>query len=316
MGKEIVRPDIAGLMGAYGAALIARENYVEGTESSVITPDDIATFNVTISHVRCGKCENNCLMTINKFSDGSKFFTGNRCERGEEKAAEEVNQLPNLYQYKLERLFKYKPLTEEESRRGVVGIPRVLNMYENYPFWFTMFTKLGFSVKLSPVSSKDMYEKGMETISSDTACYPAKLVHGHIKWLVDHGAKWIFYPSINYERAEDKDAPNHYNCPIVATYPEVIAGNMDDIFQDNEVIFTHPFLPYDNDDFLVRELYKVLERTGVTRTELAEAVKAARAEDKKVKDDIKKAGEYALKYAREHGKKSGGTGRKTVSSGS
>ena len=304
LGKEIVRPDIAGLMGAYGAALIARENYVEGTESSVITPDDIATFNVTISHVRCGKCENNCLMTINKFSDGSKFFTGNRCERGEGKAAEEVNQLPNLYQYKLERLFKYKPLTEEESRRGVVGIPRVLNMYENYPFWFTMFTKLGFSVKLSPVSSKDMYEKGMETISSDTACYPAKLVHGHIKWLVDHGAKWIFYPSINYERAEDKDAPNHYNCPIVATYPEVIAGNMDDIFQDNEVIFTHPFLPYDNDDFLVRELYKVLERTGVTRTELAEAVKAARAEDKKVKDDIKKAGEYALKYAREHGKKS------------
>ena len=164
-------------------------------------------------------------------------------------------------------------------------------MYENYPFWFVLFTRLGFSVMLSPTSSKDMYEKGMETISSDTACYPAKLVHGHIKWLVDHGAKWIFYPSINYERVEDDSAPNHYNCPIVATYPEVIAGNMDDIFEENGVTFSHPFLPYDNDEYLARELYKVLRRTGVGRLELIEAIKMARAEDKRVKDDIKKQGE-------------------------
>lgn len=303
MGKDIVRPDIAGLMGAYGAALIARENYVKDTVSSVITPDDIATFHVKTSHVRCRGCENNCMMTINQFNDGTRFFTGNRCERGEGKPDIEDNKLPNLYEYKLKRLFRYKPLTVEQSKRGIIGIPRVLNMYENYPFWFILFTRLGFSVMLSPFSSKTMYEKGMETISSDTACYPAKLVHGHIKWLVEHGAKWIFYPSINYERIEDDTAPNHYNCPIVATYPEVIAGNMDDIFEENGVTFSHPFLPYDNDEHLARELYKVLQRTGVGRLELEDAIRMARAEDKRVKDDIKKQGEYSLKYARDHKKK-------------
>ncbi len=303
MGKEIVRPDVAGLMGAYGAALIARENYVEDTVSSIITPAEMAEFHVKTSHVRCKGCENNCLMTVNRFNDGTKFFTGNRCERGEGKPVGSANKMPNLYEYKLERLFRYKPLTVEESKRGVVGIPRVLNMYENYPFWFILFTRLGFSVMLSPTSNKEMYERGMETISSDTACYPAKLVHGHIKWLVEHGAKWIFYPSINYERIEDESAPNHYNCPIVATYPEVIAGNMDDVFEENGVIFTHPFLPYDNDDFLADELFKVLRRTGVGRLEIQDAIKMARAEDRRFKGDIKKAGEAALRYARKNKKK-------------
>lgn len=304
MGKEIVRPDIAGLMGAYGAALIAREHYVEDTVSSLIGPDEILSFHVKTSHIRCKGCENNCLMTVNQFNNGMKYFTGNRCEKGEGKASDSSQKLPNLYEYKFERLFKYyKPLTVEQSKRGIVGIPRVLNMYENYPFWFVLFTRLGFSVMLSPVSSKDLYEKGMETISSDTACYPAKLVHGHIKWLAEHGASWIFYPSINYERAEDEQAPNHYNCPIVATYPEVIAGNMDDVFKEYNVTFSHPFLPYDNDAFLLRELYKVFRRTGVGRLELEEAIKMARAEDRRFKGDIKKQGEAALRYAREHKKK-------------
>ena len=303
MGKDIVRPDISGLMGAYGAALIARENYVRDTVSSVITPDEMSSFQVKTRHVRCGKCENNCMMTINQFNDGSRFFTGNRCERGEGKPEGSYNQLPNLYEYKFKRLFKYRPLTVEESKRGEIGIPRVLNMYENYPFWFILFTRLGFSVVLSPPSTKEMYERGMETISSDTACYPAKLVHGHIKWLVERGVKWIFYPSINYERMEDSTAPNHYNCPIVATYPEVIAGNMDDIFEENNVTFSHPFLPYDNDEKLARELYKLLKRTGVSRAELEDAINMARAEDKRVRDDIKKHGEYYLKYARDHKKK-------------
>ncbi|NLD20291.1 MAG: 2-hydroxyacyl-CoA dehydratase [Clostridiales bacterium] len=303
MGKEIVRPDIAGLMGAYGAALIAQKHYVQDTVSSVITEKELTEFNVKTSHIRCNKCENNCLITVNRFNDGSKFFTGNRCERGEGKPLGSSSKLPNLFEYKLERLFRYTPLTIEESKRGVVGIPRVLNMYENYPFWFVLFTRLGFSVLLSPPSNKDMYEKGMETISSDTACYPAKLVHGHIKWLVDNGASWIFYPSINYERVEDETAPNHYNCPIVATYPEVIAGNMDDIFEENGVTFSHPFLPYDKDEKLSRELFKVLRRTGVGRLELEDAIKMARAEDKRVRDDTKKRGEYSLKYARDHKKK-------------
>lgn len=299
IGKNVVRPDISGIMGAYGAAIIARENYVEDTESSILKPEDMDSFTVENTHTRCKGCENSCLLTINRFNDGSRFITGNRCEKGEGKSSEE-NEIPNLYEYKFKRLFDYKPLSEMDSARGTIGIPRVLNMYENYPFWFTFFTKLGFRVQLSPPSSKELYEGGMETISSDTACYPAKLVHGHVKWLVDRGVKWIFYPSINYERIEDPTAPNHYNCPIVATYPEVIAGNMDDIFEENDVIFSHPFLPYDDDEALVRELYRVLSRTGVTRSQVEHAVKSGRTEMKHFKDDIKKKGEYSLKYAREH----------------
>ena len=302
MGKNVVRPDIAGIMGAYGAALIARENYVEDTVSSILGPDELDSFTIENSHARCGKCENNCLLTINKFSDGSRFITGNRCERGEGKEKNE-NSNPNLYEYKFKRLFDYEPLSEEASLRGTVGIPRVLNMYENYPFWFTFFTKLGFRVLLSPQSSKALYESGMETISSDTACYPAKLVHGHIKWLVDQGCKWIFYPSINYERVEDDTAPNHYNCPIVATYPEVIGNNMDDVFEEEGVRFSHPFLPYDDDDRLAREVFKTLKNTGVTMSDVKEAVKAGRAEDRKFHGEVRKAGEYALQYARRNGKR-------------
>lgn len=303
LGKDVVRPDISGIMGAYGAAIISKDQYVEGTESSIMGPEEMDGFTLQNTHTRCKGCENSCLLTINVFNDGSRFITGNRCEKGEGKSKSE-NSLPNLYEYKFDRLFNhYKPLTEPESKRGTVGIPRVLNMYENYPFWFTFFTKLGFHVQLSPASSKELYESGMDTISSDTACYPAKLVHGHIKWLVEHGARWIFYPSINYERIEDETAPNHYNCPIVATYPEVIAGNMDDIFEKYGVNFYHPFLPYDNDEFLTRELISLMKPTGASAEEVSDAVKAARAEDKRFKDDMKKQGEQALRYAREHNKK-------------
>ncbi len=303
LGKDVVRPDISGIMGAYGAAIISREQYVEGTASDIIDLEEMEHFSYKNTHTSCSGCENNCLLTINLFNDGSRFITGNRCEKGEGKE-KGSNNLPNLYDYKFDRLFNhYKPLTEDESLRGTIGIPRVLNMYENYPLWFTFFTKLGFRVLLSPASSKEMYESGMDTISSDTACYPAKLVHGHIKWLVEHGVTRIFYPSINYERIEDPTAPNHYNCPIVATYPEVIAGNMDDVFAKYGVKFVHPFLPYDNDEFLTRELVKLMEPTGATFNEISAAVKAARAEDKKFKDDMKKHGEQAIRYAREHGKK-------------
>ena len=306
LGKEIVRPDIAGLMGAYGAALIARKQTREGDVSSLLKLEDLDAFSVETSHVRCGRCENHCLMTINKFNDGTRFFTGNRCERGEGKVKAADHELPNLYEYKLKRLFGYESLSNDKAARGTVGIPRVLNMYENYPFWHTFFTKLGFRVVLSPKSSKELYEGGMETISSDTACYPAKLVHGHVKWLAaQEDVDWIFYPSINYERQEDSNSPNHYNCPIVATYPEVIAGNMDDIFQENKVTFSHPFLPYDNDAQLERELYKMLlEARGITRDEIREAIKVARAEDSSFKADVHQKGKEALAYARTHGKKS------------
>ena len=302
IGKHVVRPDIAGLMGAYGCALIAKENYIRGTQSSILSKEELNNFEVKHTNGRCHRCENQCILTINRFSDGSNFVTGNRCEKGAG-GQMHANKLPNLYEYKLNRLFRYKPLSDFDAERGTVAIPRVLNMYEDYPFWFTFFTELKFRVELSPSSSKTMYNSGLETISSDTACYPAKLVHGHIKWLVDHGHKFIFYPSLNYERSEDLGAPNHYNCPIVATYPEVIANNMDDLFEENMVRFLHPFLPYDNDMRLVKELSDVFLPYHIGYSEIRRAVLMARREQDHFKSDVQKAGTYALKYARDHGKK-------------
>ena len=302
IGRDVVRPDIAGLMGAYGCSLIAKENYIEDSESSILTREQLNDFKVEHSNGRCNGCENRCILTINKFADGSRFITGNRCEKGAG-GADHAKTLPNLYAYKYKRLFDYKPLSDFDAVRGTVGIPRVLNMYENFPFWFTLFTSLKFRVELSPPSSKVIYEKGMDTISSDTACYPAKLVHGHIKALVDNGVKWIFYPCLNFERKEDPTAPNHYNCPIVATYPEVIANNMDDIFAENDVKFSHPFLPYDNDLRLAEMLTKEFASMHIPKDEIVAAVSKARKEQKKYKIDVRKQGENALKFAKTHRKK-------------
>ena len=302
IGREVVRPDIAGLMGAYGCALIAKDNYIDDSESSILTREQLDDFSVQHSNGRCKGCENRCILTINRFADGSRFITGNRCEKGAG-GADHENKLPNLYEYKFKRLFGYKPLSEFDAVRGTVGIPRVLNMYEDYPFWFTLFTSLKFRVELSPPSSKLMYEKGMDTISSDTACYPAKLVHGHIKSLVENGVKWIFYPCLNFERKEDVNAPNHYNCPVVATYPEVIANNMDDVFEENDVRFSHPFLPYDNDLRLAEMLTKEFAPMHISKDEIIEAVSKARKEQKKYKNDVRKQGENALRFAQKHNKK-------------
>ncbi len=214
-GREAVRPDISGLMGAFGCALIAKERYIEGEKSTLLPRDGINKFEMTASFRRCGKCGNNCLLTVNKFSTDEEFISGNRCERGLGIEKSKESKLPNLFDYKYKRTFGYKPLKEEEAKRGVIGIPRVLNMYENYPFWFTLLTNLGFSVKLSAPSSKKIYELGIETIPSESACYPAKLAHGHIMNLINRGIKNIFYPCISYEKKEFMDAQNHYNCPMV-----------------------------------------------------------------------------------------------------
>ena len=298
MEREVVRPDIAGNMGAFGAALIALENHIPDTVSGIVTLNELEHFKVESSHGRCKACENNCLLTINRFGSGEKFVTGNRCERGAggEKKNEEI---PNVAAYKNKRLFSYEPLSLEDARRGIIGIPRVLNMYENYPFWFTFFTELGFRVVLSPPSSKSIYEKGMDTISSDTACYPAKLVHGHIKWLIGEGVKRIFYPSINYELAEDPAADNHYNCPIVATYPEVISANMDDALSEEDVEFMHPFVPYDRDDRLVRKLAEVFGPLHISAAEIGGALRQGRLEDKRFKADMRRRGLEALKIMEE-----------------
>ncbi|MBC2579772.1 2-hydroxyacyl-CoA dehydratase [Clostridium sp. DJ247] len=300
--RHVVRPDIAGLMGAFGASLIARERYKEGYNTSLLGADQLDKFNTEVSMKRCGKCANNCLMTINKFSDGKEFVSGNRCERGAG-SEHQINDIPNLYDYKYKRTFSYyTPLKKEEATRGTVGIPRVLNMYENYPFWFTFFSDLGFRVELSPRSSKKIYELGIETIPSESACYPAKIVHGHIMSLVDRGIKFIFYPCIPYEQKEQKEADNNYNCPMVTSYPEVIKNNMD-VIRDENITFMNPFLPLDNESRLMERLYDEFRSFNIAKEEIARAVRKAYEEDSKVKKDIRDKGEEVIKYLKSTGKR-------------
>ena len=204
-------------------------------------------------------CENNCALTVPIFNDGSKFVTGNRCERGAEKVTkitfDRSNQKENLVDYKYKKLFKFKALSKRDAVHGIIGIPRVLNMYENYPLWHTILTDLGFRVQLSPKSDKTLFEKGIETIPSDTVCYPAKMVHGHIQSLIDRKVDAIFYPSVIYEQIENNKAPNHYNCPIVQSYPEVIEKNMDPI-RNGEVAYFHPFVNLADHESVVLSLSK------------------------------------------------------------
>ena len=297
-GINVVRPEIAGLMGAYGAALISKENHKENEISTIITRDKINDFTIETSCERCGICGNNCLLTINKFSETEKYITGNRCERPLGEIAKKKN-VPNLYKYKLKRIFSYKPLSKEEAIRGEIGIPRVLNMYENYPFWFTFLTKLKFKVVLSPISNKEIFKLGIETIPSESACYPAKISHGHILYLINKGLKIIFYPCVPYEYKEDSGANNHYNCPMVTSYPDVIKNNIDDLKEKN-IKYLSPFLSLHNKEKLYKRLYEIFEEFNVTKKEIIEAVDAAFNERENVVSDIRKKGEETLKYIEEH----------------
>ena len=215
---EVIRPDIAGIMGAFGAALIARERYDESVPGTMLSFEEIENLKYETSLENCGRCTNNCRLTVNRFDGTRSFISGNRCERGLGKEISH-SDIPNMYRYKLKRLFSYKPLSESEAKRGTVGIPRVLNIYENYPFWYTFFTRLGYRVVLSPLSTHGIYELGIESIPSESECYPAKLSHGHITWLINKGIDFIFYPALFYERDEFGSSDNHYNCPIVTSYP-------------------------------------------------------------------------------------------------
>ena len=296
-GCQAIRPDIAGIMGAFGAALIARERYgfKECKNTTMLSIDEINELTYTTSMAKCNGCTNNCRLTINKFSGGRRFISGNRCERGlgKEKAKSDV---PNLFAYKNERYFGYTPLDPSEAKRGTVGIPRVLNMYENYPFWFTFFTKLGYHVLLSPASTHKIYELGIESIPSESECYPAKLAHGHVQWLINQGADFIFYPCIPYERGEFADADNHYNCPIVTSYAENIKNNMDPIVH-GEVDFMNPFLALTSEktitDGLVREFTSA---KNLPAEEIKNAAHAAWEELAACRQDIRKKGEETLAY--------------------
>ena len=302
LDREVIRPEIAGLMGAYGAALYAKEHEVIGDKTWLLTQEELKKFSMSSSNRRCDKCTNHCLLTINTFSNGESFISGNRCEKGSDSEVNEDTKLPNLYDYKYRRTFNYRPIPLSEARRGVIGIPRVLNMYENYPFWFTLLTSLGFRVILSPRSDKKIYERGLETIPSESTCYPAKLCHGHILSLIEEGIDVIFYPSIVYEKKEYKKANNNYNCPIVISYPEVVKNNIDEI-KSKKVKFISPFLSLDNDTVLVKRIAEEFKEFGITYYEAKEAVSAACKERDRYKNDIRQKGEETLELLRKKNKK-------------
>ena len=294
-GRDAIRPDIAGIMGAFGAALIARDRYEEGDTTSMLGKEALEALTYETSMARCKGCTNNCLLTINRFTGGRQFITGNRCEKGIGQKKNQ-NNVPNLFEYKFNRLFNYEPLPLEQAKRGEIGVPRVLNMYENYPFWFTFLTKLGYRVLLSPKSSRDIYTLGIESIPSESECYPAKISHGHVMWLLKQGIKTIFYPCIPYERNETPDANNHYNCPIVTSYAENIKNNMEEICAD-DITYIRPFLALDNKEALkARLLREFLHYTDVTKEEIDAAIEAAYKEADLVKEDIQKKGEETIEY--------------------
>ncbi len=329
-----VRPAETGLMGAYGAALIARARWSEGEVSSIIGPEELGSFSFTTEPRRCQGCANACLLTISHFTggpgSGSVHVTGNRCERGADLAAGSsprarvpekslasvtavggaglaapAARAPNLYEWKYDRLFRYEPLPIERAPRGRIGVPRVLNLYENYPLWFTLLTSLGFRVELSPRSSKAVYELGMETIPSESVCYPAKLVHGHAAAIVrgmegKGGAKALFYPCVPRERRFVAGSNNRFNCPIVTSYPEVILNNVES-FRDGSLEYFDPFLPIADDARLAARVAEVFAAKGVSHAEARAAVAAARIEEEAFRAELRAQGEAALDWVERTG---------------
>lgn len=295
--KSVVRPDIAGIMGAFGSALIAKERW-DGTPCQILRADELDAFSFTSSLTHCQKCSNHCQLTITEFNDGGRFISGNRCERGAG-VEKQKKSYPNLYAYKYKRAFAYQPLPEQDAPNGVIGIPRVLNIYENYPLWFTLLTKLGFSVKISGRSSHKLYEKGIDSIPSESACYPAKLVHGHIQDLIDKGIKTIFYPCIPYEQIEYSGAGNHYNCPMVTSYPEVIYNNMD-VVRSPDIRFLYPFINLADKNSFAEQIFETFKAWGFTKSQIKTAADEAFAELAAYKADIRREGERVLSWLTEH----------------
>ncbi|OZG59046.1 2-hydroxyglutaryl-CoA dehydratase [Bifidobacterium tissieri] len=300
--REVTRPNIAGLMGAFGAALTARMHYNDDDDpdkrSSILSGDELDNLSMTSERDVCKLCQNHCKLTITTFADGSRYVTGNRCERGGDSKRKRSDR-PNLYEYKYKRCFAYRRLTDKKATRGEIGIPRVLNMYENYPFWFTLLTSLGFKVMISGRSNHELFETGIDSIASENICYPAKLVHGHIKWLLHKGVKTIFYPCVSYEENLVENTDNHYNCPVVANYPVVIGANMPEL-RDPSIRYMRPYFNLANHDLMVDRIVEEFAWANVTREEAEQAVKAAYAEDKLFKHDVQQEGLRALAYMKEH----------------
>lgn len=299
LDRHVIRPDIAGLMGAYGAAILALE--AGGEKSSLLPARELEGFAVTTKSFRCRGCGNACLVTVQNFPDGGRYFTGNRCERGAGREKKKA-RVQNIYQFKYDRLFNhYKPL--QAAPRGKIGIPRVLNIYEDYPFWFTLLTRLGYQVVLSGESSAHMYYKGMDTVPSDSLCYPAKLAHGHIMDLVEQGIKKIFYPCLPYNMEDEENrSDNHFNCPVVASYAENIRGNMD-VLRENDIDFIQPFLPIHSPKHMAKRLYQELGgREGISLSEIKAACAAAYEELEAYRQEVRRKGQEILSEAEQAGR--------------
>ena len=314
-GRDVIRPDVAGCMGAYGAALLARDRAGKTGTSGLLSREKIDNLQVKHTNVHCGRCSNNCLLTINDFGEGHRFITGNRCEKGAGAGKRSKNDAPNLFEYKNKLLFDRPVLSEEEATRGTVGIPRALNMYENYPFWHAFFTKLGFRVVLSDQTNGKTYEAGIESMPSESVCYPAKLSHGHIMNLIAKDPDFIWMPCIRWERKEDEGATNHYNCPIVMSYPQALELNVDELGEGTKVEFLDPFIPYDKKSELKRRLYELISEqrekdaaegrgrvrgAHITRAEIDEAVNAAWQADVDFHNAMHRKGDEALRWIEEH----------------
>ena len=299
-GCEAVRPDIAGIMGAYGAALIARERYDASKTTTMLPIDKILSLTYKTTMARCQGCTNHCVLTINRFDGGRQFVTGNRCERGLG-GNKQKKDIPNLFDYKYHRMFDYEPLTADLAPRGTVGIPRVLNMYENYPFWAVFFKELGYRTVLSPKSTRQIYELGIESIPSESECYPAKLAHGHIEWLIRQGLTYIFYPCVPYERNETPEAGNHYNCPMVTSYAENIKNNVESL-TDHKVHFRNPFMAFTNEEILTKRLVEEFTKDqSIPEKEIRAAAHKAWQELIASRQDMEKKGEEVIAWLKETG---------------
>ena len=295
--RDVIRPNIAGLMGAFGAALIAKEENIE--KSTLLNLDELNDFYCTTNLTRCKMCTNHCLLTIHKFKDGERFISGNRCDNPLGKLKK--NSAPNMYEYKYNRLFSYVPLEPSQAPRGEIGIPRVLNIYDSYPFWFTLLTALGFRVVISDDSSKKLYEKGIDTITSDSICYPAKLVHGHIINLIEKGIKRIFYPCVIFEEKEDKNSQNQFNCPIVMSYPEVIKNNLD-ILKEKHIDIMIPFFSFESKEILKKTILEEFEKFDISEEEVQSALDLAWEERLNFRKDLKNKALEIIKDLEKTGK--------------
>lgn len=296
MGVEVVRPNIAGLMGAYGAALYSKNKSKGNGKSKLANKETLKNFVHDIKVTNCGMCSNNCRLTINSFGGGRRFIAGNRCERPITKKSQS-NEL-NMYAQKLKMLEEYKPV---EGLRGKLGMPMALNMFEMYPFWYRFFTELKFEVFHSPFSTRKIYQRGQQTIPSDTICFPAKLVHGHIQTLIDEGAETIFYPCMSYNFDEHL-GDNHYNCPVVAYYPEVINNNMKDV---QKICFIKEYFGVHMPKHFPQKAYEALSKyfPDLTLNEVRKAAKLAYDEQDKYRKKVIAKGNEIIEKAEKEGKK-------------